>query len=185
MKKLLVVVDYQNDFVKGALGFPKAATLDDGIAHLIQAYFASGDNVLITYDTHYQEYLNTREGRALPIPHCIKGSEGWRLFGRTQEECCMTCCNQQLFTICKESFGMSPQGLIQIAAQIGEIQEILLVGVVTNMCVLSNAVLLQSQWPEAQITVDASLCASFDDSLHEKALDIMEGLQMHVINRSF
>lgn len=183
MKKLLVVVDYQNDFVDGALGFPKAALLDEGIAHLIRGYFAAGDQVLITYDTHGEHYLETREGRALPVPHCIDGTAGWQLYGKTREEACMTCSNAQLHTIHKPTFGMPPAALAALADELGDVQEILLVGVVTNMCVLSNAVLLQAQWPEAQITVDASLCASFDESLHEKALDVMESLQMTVIRR--
>lgn len=184
MNKLLVVVDYQNDFVSGALGFPKAASLDEGIARLVQAYFAAGDNVLVTYDTHGAGYLETREGRALPVPHCLADSEGWRLFGKTQEEVGMTCCNRQLFTVRKASFGMAPSELVRLAPALGDVREILLVGVVTNMCVLSNAVLLQAQWPEAQLTVDASLCASFDDALHEKALDVLDGLQIRVVNRS-
>ncbi|NCB28857.1 MAG: cysteine hydrolase family protein [Clostridia bacterium] len=183
MHKLLVVIDYQKDFVDGALGFPKAAALDEGIAQRIQSYLAAGENVLFTYDTHSDRYLETREGRALPVSHCISGSAGWSLYGKTQEQLCETCCNRQIHTVRKVSFGMAPADVVALAAELGEVQEILLVGVVTNMCVISNAVLLQSQWPEAQITIDASLCASFDDTLHEKALDIMESLQMHIIHR--
>ena len=149
--KLLAVIDYQNDFVTGSLGFEGAAAIDDGIARLAQTYLAQGDHVLFTYDTHDDTYLETREGRALPIPHCNPNETGWRLYGKTQE--------------------------------LPGLREIMVVGVVTNMCVLSNAVLLQAQWPEAQITVDAALCRSFDPVLHEKTLDVMQGLQMAVINR--
>ncbi len=184
MHKLLAVIDYQKDFVDGALGFPKAATLDEGIAQRVQAYLATGDQVLFTYDTHSENYPETREGRALPTAHCIDGSAGWRLYGKTQEQICETCCNRQIHTVRKSGFGMKPADVMELAADLGEVREILIVGVVTNMCVLSNAVLLQAQWPEAQITIDAALCAGFDDSLHEKALDVMESLQMNVINRT-
>ena len=184
MKKLLVIVDYQNDFVDGALGFPKAAALDDGIAHLAQAYLAMGDYVLFTFDTHGEDYLSTREGRALPVQHCIAQTPGWRLYGKTQMLCCETCSNGQLFQAYKPGFGIPPAELTRLAGQSGEVADIMMVGVVTNMCVLSNAVMLQAQWPEAQITIDASLCASFDDALHEKALDIMEALQMRIVNRA-
>lgn len=183
MKKLLAVIDYQNDFVDGALGFAKAATLDAGIAKKIQEYFAAGDHVLVTYDTHTESYLNSREGRALPVPHCVNGTSGWRLYGQTQEQIGMTCCNRQLSCVSKATFGMNPADLVKLAETLGEVQEILLVGVVTNMCVISNAILLQAQWPEAQLTVDAALCASFDEALHEKALDVMESLQIKIINR--
>lgn len=184
MKKLLVVVDYQNDFVNGALGFPGADAIDAGIAKTAQHYLAAGDNVLFTFDTHGENYLKSREGRALPVPHCLDGSEGWRLYGQVQALCCETCANHQIYQVKKATFGMAPADLVRLAEQIGDVREILVVGVVTNMCVISNAVMLQAQWPEAQITVDASLCLSFDPALHEKALDVMEGLQMSVVNRN-
>ena len=159
--KLLAVIDYQNDFVTGSLGFEGAAAIDDGIARLAQTYLAQGDHVLFTYDTQ----------------------TGWRLYGKTQELCCETCANHQIHTVCKHALGMPPAELIKLGQELPGLREIMVVGVVTNMCVLSNAVLMQAQWPEAQITVDAALCRSFDPVLHEKALDVMQGLQMTVINR--
>ena len=183
MKKLLVVVDYQNDFVNGALGFPGAEAIDAGIADTVQRYLAAGDEVVFTLDTHGEQYLGTREGRALPVPHCIEGSEGWQLFGSVQALCRETCANHQIHRIPKSTFGMPPEALIALSERLGEVREILVVGVVTNMCVISNAILLQAQWPEAQITVDAALCRSFDPALHEKALDVMEGLQMQILHR--
>lgn len=182
-KKLLVVVDYQNDFVCGALGFPGAEAIDAGIAQTVQAYLAVGDPVVFTYDTHGADYLETREGRALPIAHCNPDTNGWMLFGQTQAQLSGTCCNGLIRQVRKETFGMPPEAAIALRRDFGAVQEILLVGVVTNMCVLSNAVVLQTVWPEAQIVVDASLCLGFDPVLHEKALDVMEGLQMQVINR--
>ena len=182
-KKLLVVIDYQVDFVTGKLGFPEAKEIDAGIANLVQGALAMGDYVLFTYDTHGDEYLSTREGKALPIPHCDPASDGWRLYGKTQEVICTTCQTRQIYEVRKSCFGMEPRSLHDLAAQIGEIEEIEVVGVVTNLCVLANAVLLQAQWPNAAITIDAALCRAPDPVLHEKALDILEGLQMIVRNR--
>ena len=183
MKKLLVVVDYQNDFVDGALGFQGADALDEGIAHLAQSYLAMGDHVLFTFDTHGEDYLNTREGKALPVPHCIAGSFGAQLYGKTQALCCETCANSQIYTVYKRTFGMDPQDALRLRKELGDVNEITITGVVTNMCVIANAAALQAAFPEAEITIDAALCRSFAPELHEKALDVMEGMQMNVIHR--
>ena len=182
-RRLLVVVDYQVDFVTGSLGFPEALSIDAGIANLVQGALAAGDYVLFTYDTHGEDYLSTREGKALPIHHCAPNSDGWRLYGKTQEQICETCATHQIYEVRKSCFGMQPRSVVGFAAQIGDPEEITVVGVVTNLCVLSNAVMLQAQWPDAVITIDASLCRAPDREMHEKALDILEGLQMRVINR--
>lgn len=182
-RRLLVVVDYQVDFVTGSLGFPEALSIDAGIANLVQGALAAGDYVLFTYDTHGEDYLSTREGKALPIHHCAPNSDGWRLYGKTQEQICETCATHQIYEVRKSCFGMQPRSVVDLAAQIGDPEEITVVGVVTNLCVLSNAVMLQAQWPDAVITIDASLCRAPDREMHEKALDILEGLQMRVINR--
>lgn len=184
MNKLLAVIDYQNDFVTGSLGFDSATEIDEGIAQLAQQYLAAGDHVLFTYDTHDDTYLETREGRALPIPHCNPQDTGWQLYGKTQEICRETCQNSQIHNVNKHTFGMPPVELVKLHTELSDITEIMVVGVVTNMCVISNAVLLQAQWPEAQITIDAALCRGFDPALHEKALDVMASLQMNVIHRA-
>lgn len=116
------------------------------IARLAQTYLAQGDHVLFTYDTHDDLYLETREGRALPIPHCNPNETGWRLYGKTQALCCETCANHQIHTVCKHTFGMPPAELTKLGQELPGLREIMVVGVVTNMCVLSNAVLLQAQW---------------------------------------
>ena len=180
MAKLLVVIDYQKDFVDGTLGFEKAVTLEQGIYDKVNKYLKNGDRVLFTYDTHYEEYLQTREGKNLPILHCIKGTNGHKLYGKIDD----FSNSENTMHYEKKGFGISPEDMIQIANEVGEdIKEIELVGVVTNICVISNVVLFQSQYRNADIIVDASLCGSFDDSLHEKALDVIEGLQGKVINR--
>lgn len=180
MKKLLVVIDYQKDFVDGALGFEKAVTLEQGIYDKIEQYLQDGNKVLFTYDTHYEEYLQTREGKNLPVVHCIKGTEGHKLYGKINE----FEGSENTLHYVKEGFGIAPKDMLEIAIEVGEdLKEIELVGVVTNICVISNFVMLQSQFRNADVIVDASLCASFDDSLHDKALDVVIGLQGKVINR--
>lgn len=181
MKKLLVVIDYQNDFVNGALGFVKAENLENNIYNKVKSYLNEGHNVVFTYDTHSEEYLNTREGKSLPVPHCIINTKGHELYGKLSEfkE------NSNTIHINKYSFGISPEMMIKLVERIGDnIDCIEIVGVVTNICVISNVVTLQSQYINADIIVDASLCASFDTDLHEKALDVIESLQVKVINRN-
>lgn len=180
MKKLLVVIDYQKDFVGGTLGFEKAETLEIGIYNKVKNYLEEGHKVLFTYDTHSQDYLETREGKNLPIKHCIEGTEGHDLYGRLREF------KDENNTIHykKHGFGIAPKDIIEISQKIGDnIEEIEIVGVVTNICVISNFVMFQSQYRNANIIVDGSLCASFDESLHYKTLDIIQGLQGKVINR--
>ena len=173
----------RKDFVDGSLGFPDAALLDERIARKILDHQGP---ILYTLDTHTEDYLNTREGRQLPVPHCIEGTEGWNVYGKTKEALEKTGASGCL--VKKETFGMPPDELCQANCfewpARGEVETVELVGLVTNMCVISNAILLQSKYPEAQIIVDASLCDSFDKTLHEKALDVMEGMQIKVIRRA-
>lgn len=184
MNRLLAIIDYQNDFVSGSLGFPGAEQLDAGIAKLAQSYLAEGNPILITYDTHDSDYLETREGKALPIPHCAPNTEGWRLYGKTQECISCTCASNLIFPVSKTAFGIAPEDLIRLKEQLGPIDEIVVVGLVSNMCVMANVCTLQAAWPNAQIVVDASLCASFDSVLHQKALDVMAGMQIKVIHNA-
>ena len=175
MKKLLVVVDYQNDFVDGALGYPGAEDLDERIADKIAEYRGMGADVVFTFDTHGEDYLETQEGRRLPVTHCIKGSGGWELFGKTA-----AFLTPETPVFLKEAFGSLELGEF---IRGGGYEEIELVGLVSNMCVLSNAVIAKAAEPEARIIIDALCTGTFDPELNEKALDIMESLQMDVINR--
>lgn len=173
-KRCLIVVDYQKDFVDGSLGFEKAVTLDHRTAEKIRLYHSRGDDVMFTLDTHNDDYPTTQEGKNLPVPHCIAGTPGHRLFGETA-----ACRQKQDMVFFKPSFG-SMEMLCYLRTH--PYQEIELVGVVTNICVISNAVLCKAALPEARVSVDASLCASNDEVLHEKALDVMRGLQINVTN---
>ena len=177
MKKILAVIDYQKDFVDGALGFKKAETLEAGIYNKVKEYLDNNNKVVFTYDTHFENYLDTKEGKHLPVPHCYLGSEGHNLYGNLKD----FINEENTIHVKKEACGIAPKDMIKLAEELGDIDEIELVGVVSNICVISNVCTFQAQYPNAQITVDSNLCASFDESLHEKVLDVMEGLQVQVI----
>ncbi len=176
MKRLLVVVDYQNDFVDGALGFEGAELLDQKIAARIREY--GKGNVIFTRDTHTEQYLNTREGRNLPVAHCINGTPGHDLYGETKKAL------EEVDAIGfnKEAFGLKINDSVRKALP-QELEEIELAGLVSNICVISNAVIFQTEYPQAQLIVDAELTDSFDKKLNAAALDILEGLQVKVLNR--
>lgn len=173
MKKLLIVVDYQNDFVTGALGFPKAAELEGSIADKIIAYRKSGDDVAFTFDTHGTDYLSTQEGKCLPVAHCLRNSEGWQLYGkiagliRGTDKC-----------FHKPAFGSSELFDFLRGSDYDMIE---LVGVVSNICVISNAVLAKTALPEARVAVDPRCVAGNDEVLNEAALKVMAGLQVEIL----
>ena len=177
MNRYLFVIDYQNDFVDGALGFPGAEKLDGPIAEKIRAY--GKGHVLFTRDTHFENYLSTREGKNLPVRHCIKDTQGWQVYGETAK----ALREVEAKAIDKLVFGMDVTDPATAAVLPESAAEIELVGLVSNICVVSNAVVLQSKYPEATITVDASCTDSFDKSLHEKVLDVLAGFQVNVIGR--
>ena len=174
MNKLLVVVDYQNDFVDGSLGFPKAAALHDTICEKILSYRDEGQTIVFTLDTHEPNYKKTQEGINLPIPHCIRGTSGHELYGRVND-----------FSLGCEKFekGTFGSDLLFAYLQKTTFESIELVGLVSNICVISNAVLAKTAQPEALIIVDAVCTATFDQLLNEKTLDILEGLQIKITNR--
>jgi nicotinamidase-related amidase len=178
--KVLIVVDYQNDFVTGALGFDSAKDIDEGIASLVKQYAADPNGkVIFTFDTHESNYLETQEGKKLPVPHCIHNEDGWQLYGKVAEAEAMypTKCTR----VKKATFGSSTLiSTLQILNNIRGIESITIVGVVTNMCVISNAVIAKAACPEAEIIIKKDLCDSFDKDLHNKALEIMESMQMTV-----
>ncbi|RGB67970.1 cysteine hydrolase family protein [Provencibacterium massiliense] len=174
MKKLLVVVDYQNDFVSGSLGFPKAAQLEEAIIKKIEDYRAAGDDVVFTLDTHGPDYLSTQEGKNLPVEHCIKGTDGWQLYGKVAalaEGC-------QKFE--KETFGSD--SLYKYLKE-NPYESIELCGLVSNICVVSNAVLAKTAQPQTPVLVDARCTAALDEETNEKTLDVMAGFQVRIVGR--
>ena len=175
MKRLLIVVDYQRDFVEGALGFPCAEALDGPLADRIAASRAAGDDVDFTLDTHGPDYPATEEGQWLPAAHCLRGSLGWSLYGRTGEA---RRPEDPVFE--KETFPSLALGEWLRERDYGQVE---LCGLVSHICVLSNAVMVKAALPNAHITVDARLTASYDPALHQKALDVLEGIQIAVLHR--
>ncbi|MGI6264857.1 MAG: cysteine hydrolase family protein [Acutalibacteraceae bacterium] len=175
MGKLLIVVDYQKDFVDGSLGFAGAEKLEQPILDKIAAYRRAGDTVAFTFDTHGEDYLSTQEGRRLPVPHTLKDTAGWALYGkvadaRRPEDPCFF----------KPAFGSA--ALFDYLRE-HPFESIELVGLVSSICVISNAVLAKAAQPETPVSVDAGCTAGGDRHLHEAALDVMTELQIDVIRR--
>lgn len=170
MKKLLIVVDYQVDFVDGSLGFPGAEHLAQPIQEKIEAYRQAGDEVVFTMDTHGSDYAQTQEGQNLPIPHCVEGSAGWQLYPPLQARP-----EEKVFR--KPAFG-SAELFDYLRAN--PFEQIELVGLVSSICVITNAVLAKTAQPETPIVIDRRCTDGGDKALHEAALQVMAGLQMHI-----
>lgn len=179
--RILVVVDYQKDFVDGSLGFQGAEKLDDKICAKIKEYLDNGDAVFYTMDSHSNDYLNTREGKQLPVSHCIIGTSGWELYGKVGE---LLKDGYNSIMIKKSTFGVSPEvmtsEIFKFCADT-EVESVEFVGLVTNMCVISNVAVFQAKFPNAQMIVNRNLCDSFDKSMHEKAIDVMRGMQVQIV----
>lgn len=171
MRKILVVVDMQNDFIDGALGTPEALAIVENVKDKIRSYDQA--DIFVTMDTHGPDYMQTQEGRNLPVEHCIKGTEGWQL--RDDIAALLT---DEAHIYEKPTFGSVKlaEDLSKIAAE-QEI-EIELIGLCTDICVASNALLLKANMPEVKISVDPSCCAGVTPELHESALRTMASCQI-------
>ena len=175
MKKCLIVVDFQNDFVAGSLGFPGAPELDARIAEKISEYRRNGDAVVFTFDTHEDNYPDTQEGRNLPVAHCLRGTDGHKLYGRVAE---LALESDRKFL--KNTFGSDALYSYLKSETFAGIE---LVGLVSNICVIANAVLAKTAQPETPVIVDARCTASHDSALNKAALDVMAGLQIQILYR--
>lgn len=171
--KALVVVDYQKDFVDGALGFAGAELLEPIIVEKINRCREDGGDIIFTLDTHGENYLETAEGRKLPVIHCVDGTPGHSLYGSLAQ-----CMRAEDIVIKKPSFGSIT--LMDIL-RVKRYSEIELCGLVTDICVVSNAILAKTALPESRVSVDSSACASFDKSAHEAALRVMKSVHIDVI----
>ena len=175
MKKLLIVVDMQKDFVDGALGTPEAQAIVEKVADKILGFEGQ---IFATLDTHRENYLTTAEGKKLPVKHCIKGTPGWVL-----NDSIAAALEQKGYTpVEKLTFGsvLLPRLLYQAAA--GENFTVELVGLCTDICVVSNALLLKAAMPEVEITVDAACCAGVTPETHRAALATMGQCQIAIEN---
>lgn len=176
MSKLLVVVDMQNDFITGSLGTKEAEGIIQNVVSKIETYRKEGSKVVYTRDTHEKNYLETREGSNLPVVHCVKGTWGWEL----QEEIEKT--RQQTDSIFdKGTFGSTALGEYVAEEFKKDSQlEIELVGLCTDICVISNALLIKAYCPEIKIAVDARCCAGVSVESHENALMAMKMCQVEI-----
>ena len=173
MGRLLIVVEMQKDFVDGALGFEGAETIIPGIIGKINEYKNTGDDIVYTLDTHGQNYMSTQEGRNLPVPHCIDGSEGHELCEELKPHL------SGLKAFKKPTFGSLELGNY-ISENKDKYESVELVGLVSNICVVSNAVIAKAAAPEAEIIVDPALTSSFDPVLGKEVFDILKGIQITV-----
>ena len=171
MKKLLIVVDMQTDFVTGALGTKEAQAIVPMVAEKIKKAKEDGTDVIFTLDTHEENYLDTQEGKQLPVPHCIKNTEGWMLVPQLRPLAggCMS--------VEKPTFGSTR--LAHIVGKAGY-DEIELIGLCTDICVISNAMILKASVPETPISVDASCCSGVTPESHANALAAMKMCQITI-----
>ncbi|MCC8135810.1 MAG: cysteine hydrolase [Ruminococcus sp.] len=169
--KLLAVIDMQNDFIDGSLGTNEAVKIVDSVSEKIEHMRQKGNKIVFTRDTHHENYLNTCEGKKLPVEHCIQGRHGWEISEKLNTDGAVI--------IDKPTFGS--YDLAEYAASIGNLDEIILVGLCTDICVISNALLLKAKLPEVKITVDSSCCAGVTPQSHEIALEAMKMCQIDVI----
>ena len=174
MKQLLIVVDMQKDFVDGALGSAEAVAIVDNVVRKIEGF--DGD-IIATYDTHPAHYMDTQEGKNLPVPHCIKGTDGWQLDARVQA----ALDKRTYATIEKPTFGSTALPEYIRAHYNPDELEIQLIGLCTDICVVSNALLLKANFLETKVSVDASCCAGVTVDSHNAALTTMRMCQVCVI----
>lgn len=174
MKKILIVVDMQKDFVNGALGTAEAVAIVDNVVEKIENF--DGD-IIVTYDTHAENYMSTQEGKNLPVPHCIKGTDGWNLDAKVQ-----AAVDKKTYkAIEKPTFGSTelPE-YIKSNYDPAEI-EIELIGLCTDICVVSNALLMKANFLETKVSVDASCCAGVTVESHNAAILTMKMCQVNII----
>ena len=174
MRNILVVIDMQNDFIDGALGTKEAVEIVENVKNKIRSY--SPENVIATMDTHGENYMETQEGRNLPVPHCIRGTEGWQIRPEISE----LLKKAKIFE--KPTFGSTE--LASYLKGVSEQEEISLelMGLCTDICVISNALLLKAAMPEVPIRVDAACCAGVTPDSHVAALASMKSCQIHIEN---
>jgi nicotinamidase-related amidase len=177
MNNYLIVVDMQNDFVSGPLSTPASLA---ALPRAIEKIRAFGGKVIFTYDTHGDDYRETQEGRNLPVPHCIEGTEGWRMPAELED--LRYKIGGKAFT--KPTFGSKELGgylaMEHASDPIGAVE---IIGLCTDICVISNALLIKAFLPETRIAVDASCCAGVTPESHERALAAMAACQIEITGR--
>lgn len=171
--KTLIVVDMQNDFIDGALGTPEARAIVPNVKKKIEEYRSRGDDIIFTRDTHYDDYLSTLEGKNLPVKHCIHYTDGWQIHNELVPNIAMEMRERVLN---KYTFGRLDLGEYFPRCP----EEIELVGLCTDICVISNAMILKATYPDIPIAVDASCCAGVTPESHKNALEAMKMCQIEI-----
>ncbi|MCI6675621.1 MAG: cysteine hydrolase [Clostridiales bacterium] len=173
MRRALAVIDMQNDFIDGTLGTKEACAIVANVKQKIEEALKAGDDVIFTQDTHYDTYLETAEGKKLPVLHCIYGTKGWKICSSLKEYSE----NAQVFE--KPTFGS-----VKLARYLAtrEYEAVEFVGLCTDICVISNVLMAKAVMPECAISVDASCCAGVTPQNHANALNVMKMCQIDIIN---
>lgn len=173
MKHFLVVVDMQKDFVDGALGTPEAVAIVPAVCERICTF---DGEIIATYDTHPENYLDTAEGKKLPVAHCVRGTDGWQLDANVAA----ALAEREWTAVEKPTFGSTNLPYL-IASMAGEDAfDVMLIGLCTDICVVSNALLLKAHFPEVSIAVESALCAGVTPDTHAAALQTMQMCQIDV-----
>lgn len=165
--RTLIVIDMQNDFVGGVLGTPEARAIVPNVKKKIQEYYKRGYKIIFTRDTHHKDYLNTPEGQKLPVVHCLENSYGWQIVGGLEVPDC--------YYIDKPTFGWANWQNVPLGDGVEAI------GVCSDICVVSNAILIKTMYPNVNVAVDASCCAGSTPERHKAALEVMKSCQINVI----
>lgn len=179
--KLLIVVDMQKDFIDGVLGTPEAVAIVPKVKQKVRQYENNRDYILYTRDTHTDEYLNTQEGKYLPVPHCIYESDGWQIHYSVYTPCRSEIVDK--FCFGKWDIGNIVNNIVRNhGSKRGEqLESIEIVGLCTDICVISNAMILKSYFPETPISVDSSCCAGVTPASHQNALEAMKMCQIEIV----
>ena len=175
MPKILIVVDFQNDFVTGTLGSKAAQAIVPNVQAKIKEYQDHGEQIIFTRDTHYEDYLETQEGKFLPVKHCIVGTEGWNIYDGIDKGC------RNCTYVDKNTFGWW-DWWNELNHFMDNINEIEICGLCTDICVVSNALILKASFPEIKMTVDAQCCTGTSEEAHKAALLTMKSCQINIIN---
>ena len=182
MGKVLVVVDMQNDFISGSLGTKEAQAIVPAVVAKIKEYQKNGDRVVYTYDTHEENYLETQEGKNLLVKHCIRGTDGWKLTPEIDVLCEGDILNKSSFGSIELGFKLNDYRSNLRVIKNERVESITLIGVCTDICVISNAMILKAFFPDKPIIVDAACCAGSTPEGHKNALAVMKTCQIQIEN---
>ncbi len=178
MSRLLVVVDMQNDFIDGALGTAEAVAIVPAVTEKIKAYQTQNQPIIFTKDTHFKNYMETREGKKLPVPHCVKDTKGWELCDSILE--LISDKDYKIYE--KITFGSSQYAQDLEHGLYDRVEEVELIGLCTDICVISNAILTKTFLPETIVKVDSRCCAGVTPASHENALNAMKMCQIEILD---